>query len=361
MIDRSVRRDVLPALERMAARAGITSSEAERFWRIFHLLTRESLSFVPQAGQPAFSGICRDGSPWQYCAVMGSGTTPVRFLTEVGVPGSPLSVRTALTTQRLAQVLPLIGAEDSSGLAELMADLTPGDESHTGLWIGLAAASGGPPRLRLYANIGWGNGTERWLRLIAALRGLEAGGFAANIQPILGELGASFEPAGLAVTLPSEPRLCKLYLRPSTKPWSTLRSLAPTLLGTHGERLLQGIEDALECGLEELPQHALVISLAGAATGEPLDLKLDLCGHCLFEDSVGVARVMERLGAAFDLDTTPVESMFADLGGSGLRLEDKRVAFLGIGCDAQGENRVNVYLTPGTELRVPEAAAIREA
>jgi hypothetical protein len=331
----------------MVKRAGIVGGAACRFWRIFDLLTRESLDFAP--GEPAgrFSGICRDGTPWQFCAVMGSQAAPVRFLTEIGSPASSLRERTALTLTRIIEVFELVEAPDQHKTAEVLASLTPADDDHiAALWVGLAISPGARPRLRLYANIGWGDATERWLRLIGALRQLNAGRFGASLEPLLPLLVPVFSPAGFAVTVPASPLLCKLYLRPIAPPWSAARGLAQAVLAWRADGFIAAIENALGQPLEALPDRALVVSMAGSAAGGALDLKIDLCGHCLFHDDAEPARVIEQLGLLLGLDSSAYRATIEDLGQSANRVPSDMVAFVGIGRDAIGRDRVNVYLTP---------------
>lgn len=331
----------------MVTRAGIVGDDARRFWTIFDLLTRESLDHVRSESAPRFSGICRDGTPWQFCAVMGSSSVPVRFLTEVGSPTSPLRERTALTLSRLTDVFDLIGAPGGRTTADVIAGLCPPDDHHVaGLWVALATGAAVRPRVRLYANNGWGEMTERWLRVIRALRQLHAGCFGASLQPLLPLIQPVFSPAGLAVTFPATPLLCKLYLRPVAPPWSVVRALARSLLEARAGPFIAGIEDGLGQPLETLPARALVVSMAGLAAGGPVDLKLDFCGHCLFDGDSRAARAVERLGCAFGLDPAPYRAMATDLGGTSGQVPEKAVAFVGIGGNASGADRINVYLTP---------------
>jgi hypothetical protein len=340
----------------MVNRAGIAGEEADRFWRIFDLLTRESLDFAPSQPERRFSGICRDGTPWQFCAVMGSQSVPVRFLTEVGSPASPLRQRTALTLARMTEVLELIGTPGQHKTAKVLAGLTPPDDDHiAGLWVGLATGATTRPRVRLYANNGWGDTTARWLRLVDALRQLNAAQFAASLQPLLPLLVPAFSPAGLAVTVPASPLICKLYLRPIASPWSALRALAPAILASRAEGFIAAIENALAQSLEALPDRALVVSMAGSAAGGALDLKLDLCGHCLFDDDAETARVIERLGLSLGLDASPYRAMIEDLGQPAVRVPNEMIAFVGIGGTAIGKDRINVYFTPS---KVDRASAL---
>ena len=332
----------------MVARVGIAGDEAGRFWRIFDLLTRESLDFNPADAPRRFSGICRNGTPWQFCVAVGAQSTrAVRFLTEVGSPGTPLPSRTRLAVSRITDVIDVLGVADQLEMIQVLAGLSPADDDHVaGLWVGCALDHTGQVRVRLYANNGWGNATARWLRLIAALRQLNAGGFGNALQPLLTLLVPAFSPAGFAVTLPPAPRLCKLYLRPLAYTGSAVRVVVRAVLGPGSDSFIRGLEEGLEQSLDTLPERALILSTAGSAAGGPLDIKLDLCGHCLFDDDRQPARVIDRLGRSLGMDTSPYDAMTEDIAGAGRSMPHDMVAFVGVGANAAAENRMNVYLTP---------------
>ena len=334
----------------MVARVGVVGDAARRFWAVFDLLTRESLEFNPANATRRFSGICRDGSPWQFCGSMGVGSTPsIRFLTEVGAPSMSRARRTELAVARITEVLEVVGLPGQLATTQTLAGLTPPDDDHiAGLWVGFAIDGAAQPRVLVYANIGWGEPTDRWLRLIAALRQLNAGAFGAALQSLLPLLVPAFSPAGFAVSVPPSCLQCKLYLRPLANPWHAVRAVSQAVLGSQSVAFVAAIEDGFERSLETLPERALVLSTAGTAAGGPLDVKLDLCGHCLFDGSSRPTRVVERLGRSLGVDTAPYLAMSEDIGGAGTRIPHDMVAFVGVGASVLGENRINVYVTPPT-------------
>ena len=337
----------------MVARVGMSSDDAGLFWRVFERLTRESLNFNPNNTAGRFSGICRDSTPWQFCVVLGAeAKKSVRFLTEIGSPTAPLTARTQLTVTRFTEICGLIGIPEQGGTAETLASLTPADDEHiAGLWVGFAMNDMGKSRVRLYANNGWGDLSERWLRLIDGLRRLNAGGFGARLEPLLPLLLASFSPAGLAVTLSALPPVCKLYLRPIASPWLATHALARAVLGQRSGSFISALEGGLGQSMETLPERALIVSMAGSASGGPLDLKLDLCGHCLFQEDTQATRIIERLAALFELDASPYHAMIENLCLADTRMPHKMVAFVGVGANPSGECRMNLYLTPPAQVR----------
>lgn len=341
----TARARIVPVLRRMVDRANLSADAEERFWTVFDLLTAESLGFQPSVEPARFSGISQDGTPWQFCTVLGAGATSVRYLTEVGVPGSTKTDRTNLTQARVREILDLLRVPAGADLASTMTGLAPvRQDALAYVWVAVAASSSGSLRIRLYTNNGWGSLESRWLRLVDTLRSLGAGGFGARLEPHLPVLLPTFGPAGFAITLPSSPLLCKLYLRPHADPWSSVRSLATSILGPEvSRRLLDSIEHGCGRTLESLPTKALVMSVAGTADGGPLDLKLDLCGHCLFDGTAAATEMIQRAAGSLGLDTGPYHAMRDDIVASG-RSDANPVAFVGIGATPLADYRVNVYL-----------------
>jgi hypothetical protein len=338
---------VRPALTRMVERLGVDADQTSQFWKVWEMLTRESLDYVePRAGE-RFSGICRDGTPWQFCAVLdGKGLPSIRYLTEVGRPFSPLPERTALARRRVGELLPLIGASQHAEQVAAVASLVPDDAAHiAGLWIGFAMSPGLPPKLRVYANNGWGDVQSRWLRLVNTLGCVGATGFASRLQSVLGLLVPAFSPVGFAVTVPAASPTCKLYLRPLAPAWPVVRRLAQELLSDGAEPFLKATEEGLGRRLEDLPAKSLLVSLSGKANGDALDLKLDFCGHCLFARADERVPELDRLAAAFGLSARSARQAMRDAACS-------EVAFIGVGSTAAGERRINVYLTAPSRHRV---------
>ncbi|HEX2735551.1 MAG TPA: hypothetical protein VHM70_28315 [Polyangiaceae bacterium] len=333
-------------------RSDLDASSRERLWQVYELLTRESLDYVASVASKRFSGICNDGTPWQFCSVLdSSGTETVRFLTEVGAQGVPLSERTALTVSRVEQILKLLDRTDHDGAIDVIAKLTPrDDEQSAGLWVGCAANAAYGVRLRVYANNGWGSTTDRWLRLVEGFRGLAAGGFAAEVNALVQLLVPTFSPNGLAWTVPASTPRCKLYLRPIGEPWGPVRELAAAILGRRAGGFLASIEHAFGKALEAMPSKSLVASIAGPARGGPVDLKLDLCGHCLLQNDAAASSVVIKLCEALSLAPAPYQELLRDVRGCTRESDSSTVAFIGVGLSAEGSPRVNVYFTPNDSI-----------
>jgi hypothetical protein len=332
----------------MLSRAGFSQSRRETLWTVFDLLTDESLAASPEAGKPRFSGICRDGSPWQFCAVLGApNPAPVRFLTEAGRWGDTLAQRNVLGVARIPQALRAAGHADCGPEISRLAEAVPKDTEHfAGLWIGVAAGPSMAPRFRAYANIGWGTVEERWLRLIGLLGDFAAQGLAGKINVALPQLLESFQPAGFALTLPSRPTHVKFYFRPFAPPWASLGALMRCICEEAAEDIAARLEAAFGMRLSQLPWRSLVLSLSGPADGSSWDMKLDFCGHCLFRNGVEAVFTVERLAAAFGFSSVPCHEMLEDMGVPAAELSPDAVAFIGVGANRAGADRINVYFSP---------------
>lgn len=365
---RTVRNLVVPVLERLLPRSGIVGEHQRSFWVLFELLTRESLGCAADENNPPFSGICNDGTPWQFCASLGSGHGSVRYLTEIGLPGTTLQNRITLSRERIAEVFRMLQFPSTADrVATALFALLPDHKSElaispAGLWVGVAHGSDGSCRLRLYANNGWGDRLARWLRLIRCLAVLGGAGYGAAIRGLLPLLTDSFSPAGFAITLPDEPSLCKLYLRPIDVPWPACREVVNQVHGRAAASFLKGVEEGLGRSLETLPPNSLVLSVAAPLTGGELDVKLDFCGHCLFLSDSDARISVSRLVRIFDLHDGPYRQLLEAVGADEFEQTSPGLhAFVGIGAGPGAKVRVNVYAKPvGRRLR-PNDGPVRLA
>lgn len=343
-------RDVVaPGLAALIAQLQLSPTAEDTAWRVFELLTRESLS-IPASTPAGFSGICNDGTPWQFCVRLGSADPVVRYLTEVGAPQMTLEQRLALTRRRL-QAVARANGWPSTAQREIDAVLAvaPGsDEGRAGAWVAVALDSAGRLQLRLYANNGWGSELERWQRLTAALWELRADRFRARLQALAALLVPTFSPVGLALTLPRVGTMLKLYLRPIAPPSAAVSKLLKREHSDGGVELLNRIEYGLNRSLSSLPPQALLLSLGMAADGAALDLKLDFCGHCLFADEPAARQATVTLGETLGLEAKGHHAALALLEPSGRAGAGVVHAFIGVGYRIREGTRLEVYVAPHT-------------
>lgn len=329
------------ALERLLVQSGVDTEEP---LRLFSLLTRESLRLpTPPTGSP-FSGICNDGTPWQYCVTLGSQSGGVRYLTEVGVPGTSLDDRNQLTLERLQTVYELLSygpqaVERTAALRRLLpADPTRYPSLNAGLWIAVAH-QGSRTMLRLYVNNGWSTELERWRRLAGLLLELHASSFTRRLRDLSQILVPAFSPSGVAISLGSSDTI-KLYLRPKRAPWPAVEKLLDAL---EAPELLSQIEEGLGLELAEVPPKALVLSLGMGKDDSRPDVKLDLCCHCIGGEVVDTTVRIRNLAGRLGFDFSPyIKALQA------LSTLPTAPAFIGTGTHALSGTRINVYIAPST-------------
>ena len=359
----TVRELVVPALDRLVRNLPLASRA--RFWNLFELLTRESL-MLPVAAEPRFSGICADGTPWQFCASLGAAPMcGVRYLTEIGAPGSAMSNRIALTRRRVDEMIGFLGLPHRA--AEVVVDALFGllpqpsdglDGFYGGIWIGVGTDAAGELGLRLYANNEWGGELARWQRLANALRSLNAGGFARLLRGSVATITPFFSPAGLACSLAQRPIL-KLYLRPRQSPWQACARLTRHSAFQLPADFLADVESGTGVPFATAPERMLLLSIGAATDGDHPDLKLDLNGQHLFGGEARPQDVVERLAARFRIDASPYRRLLDVVQATAPPGYAPVHDFIGIGGGASGV-RLNVYLrppVPGAAVRPASAGA----
>jgi hypothetical protein len=94
-------------------------------------------------------------------------------------------------------------------------------------------------------------------------------------------------------------------------------------------------------------------------SGADLDLKLDLCGHCLFPDTSGVSAKVERLAEQLGLSSEPYHQVLRALSPNATPSKAANIhAFLGVGIDPQRRIRLDLYLRP-PGMEKPCGSAVR--
>lgn len=344
----TVRELVVPALDRLVRDLPLASRA--RFWSLFELLTRESLT-MPVGTAPRFSGICADGTPWQFCVSLGAAPLRgVRYLTEIGAPGAAMSDRVALARRRLDEAISLVGlpqqaAEVIAALFGLLPQASDGLDGLFGaVWIGVGTDAAGELGLRLYANNEWGSELARWQRLSSALRSLRAAGFGRLLRSHVADITQFFSPSGLACSLASQPAL-KLYLRPRLSPWQACARLTRNPAFRLPGDFLAAVESATGIEFATAPARMLLLSVGAAANGDRPDLKVDLNGQHLFGSETAPQPVVERLAAKLGIDASPYRRLLDVVQATAPPGHAPVHDYIGVGGGAGGL-RLNVYLRP---------------
>lgn len=270
--------------------------------QVYEEICGESLAF-PLGTRPAgHSRINHDGTPFQFSVTLGTPFRSLQFLGEAGTPGLSGAERVRASRDCIAAVARTLQADASlSDASGLLGALAPGTRVELladpagAFWIGVAFASGHAPRLKIYTNATWGSERDRWARLdrfASYFRALEPW------QKLADTLATGLKPLGTAVTLTGkEPPSGRIYLSAYGKRVAYYEELARSI---HGESFRQLLQHYAECMLGDdypYPTPSTVCSF-GTGAGTELDLKFELCAHCLFCSDVEAA---SRLRAWFEV------------------------------------------------------------
>jgi hypothetical protein len=346
---RSVYSYVGSQIAALISRFGLQSSQAQ-IEQIYGEICRESLAF-PLGTRPAgHSRINHDGTPFQFSVTLGSPFRSLQFLAEAGILGLSGAERIRVSRDRITAVAQRLQADVAlSAVSGLLAVLAPDTDVDLladpagAFWIGVAFASGHAPRLKIYTNASWGSEHDRWARLehfASHFRALEPW------QKLEGTLRAELKPLGTAVTLAGkEPPSGRIYLGAYGKRIAYYEALARSIHGDGFRRILQQYAECMLGNDYLYPTQSAVCSF-GVGAGAELDLKFELCGHCLFSSDVEAA---SRLRAWFEVaNLDPADYLdVLDILSEG-HLSDKAPdlhVYVGVGLK-HGTPYSTVYLKP---------------
>ncbi len=330
-------------------------SWSERVLRVFDLITRESLALDPEAPIPRFSTINSDGIPFELSVSVGTMEGGLRFLTEVGVPGSSIAERINLSCVRLGVILRELELDQASTeINEAFRAVFPEDPMDLlgwrgGMWLAARFLRDGRAGIRVYTDATHGSDRERWERaalLLARLGRADALRALRRLSPLV---SVAASPLGIAMDIvPGGVGGIKFYAR----------TFDPHLLRL--DRVLEGVglqayEDVLHRFLailapdpSNLPPSALVLSLEFPRDGAaPLGFKIDACAHCLYPSDQAAHLGCRALGQRLGVSLHEYEAVLEEFSGGSLsETAVNHHAFLGIGFSHEQGRRLNIYLKP---------------
>jgi hypothetical protein len=198
------------------------------------------------------------------------------------------------------------------------------------LWIGIDLQG---PGMALYSNPVWGAADAQWSRARRWLREILPDVEAA--ERLVSTLRPIAHAASLAVEGTDERTArAKLYWRPAG-PWTTCRLALPLLQDDALREFVALVHDD-----GQPPATGIVMSAGFAvATGELVDVKVDLCAHCAPRTTAAWLSLIGSCQARWRL--AAVDLVEPDLPGC-------EVALVGLGLDGRGRLRLNVYFKAET-------------
>jgi len=339
--------------ERLCGSIGLPAGIADKAETCRRLLSAGALARPPAERYGGLSRINPNGLPFQWSFVLGAPPC-LRFLCEVGPPGTDCAARLGRTRAAIGEALKVLEIARPAWLWDevLPAILPPAGEMPPGwrsaLWTALGASPGGIG-LKVYASLERGGAQVRWQRIGRALLALSRPAALERLCAMSGPVSSAAWPVGIAFDiLPGgSPGRVKAYFMASETDGSWLARCYQAA----GWR--QEVE-AVEAALAAFPWHAgrpywpgsLFLSAEFGRAGE-LTLKTDLAlsrwvssdAHAL----AGVTRLARRLG----LDAAPGLAWLESLGALPPHATALRTLHVvGLGTEADGKRHLNLYCEP---------------
>jgi hypothetical protein len=199
-------------------------------------------------------------------------------------------------------------------------------ESLSGLlWFGSALAG---PGAAAYVNARWGDPVHRWARALDWLHEVTA---TEACEQVLAASAAVTRLASVGVEgADGTLARLKLYFRLDGQLRLAALGISAEQLAALGEFI--GI--MFDAG--SIPATGLLVCLGVDTLGRFVDVKLDICGHCLALQPRAAAARLRRLSDSFGLALDPLDAM--RIGHL------TNLAFVGCGVTWSGETRVKTYL-----------------
>lgn len=299
-------------------------------------LCRQVLS-VSEDGEDYLIGascLNNDGVPLQLCITSDIQKTALRLIGDPGANLPGLEARYDCARDTLLRCLESSGSKDLIRLACITFDrIIPSSEEERSLYgNGFAWIAVSPDRagIAFYLDAeplgqarGWA-AASKWLDEI-----LPSNKSANEVIAKLRDL-CIIASMGLEGSTPEDAR-AKIYFRLVKR--IPLSQLGLDLLIS--EEIVHFLHIAM-CKVD-LDLKGLVLSVGfSAKSGDLIDVKIDLCGHCLAYEKSKWLDIIERLIKRFELAPIPISSALDN--------SDCEIAFIGLGLDKGHRPRLNVYL-----------------
>ncbi len=340
---------VASQLQALIPKAGIEDASA-KLYQAYELICRNSLDCAVERGTRS-SRLNLDGTPIQFALALGPPTVPLQFLSEAGNPDMSHSEAREFvdeTVRALDALLQLHGDIDSvltlihraSGV-----DARELDPDRGGVfWVGAGFASGGKSGIKIYINGKSGTPGERWSKFEDFAKF-----FAADKlhQQLLRLVSGKMTPLGMAVSLQqAENPYGRIYLSGYGNSVEYYEELLRRFAGRQSIEPFREYTSIMLGKDRAYPTQSAVFSLGFEPDSEALpDVKIEFCGHCLFQGDVEARdRCMEWLTQR-NIDPQAYTDQLEVVAG---RLSPTKVnthVYLGLGWKKQSEY-TSIYLKP---------------
>jgi len=343
--------------ERLDALVPVFDLDASRtaIARTYEALCRESLA-VPAGHRPLHpSRLNADGTPFQLSLTLDGSSPALQFLTEVGSLAATNAERLAAARDAIDELAQLFGAESSlPRVRALLDEAAPPDDRDLladeagALWLGAAFAPGGRTGLKVYVNAKWGEEGARRARLATFAAGV---GVEAEWRAVEALTRGDLEPLGvsLSVIAGSQPT-ARIYLSGYGRRFADYEALARECAGAGFDDCLRSYGKTLLAENYDRPTRSAVWSF-GTSGGSLSDVKLELCGHCAFDNDLQARTRCVACLRQLDISSEQYLAVVGLLSGGLERRRDAILhAYVGVGLK-QHKRYATFYFNPAAGWR----------
>ena len=340
---------VAQQLQALIPKVGIEDASAE-LYQAYELICRTSLH-CPIGPGIRSSRLNLDGTPIQFALALGNPTVPLQFLSEAGNPDMSHSEAQEFigeTVRSLSALLKLQGDLDS--ILDLIhrasaADVRDVDPDRGGsFWVGAGFASDGKSGVKIYINGKSGASSERWSKFedFASYFG------AAKTHDQLHQvLAGKMTPLGMAVSLQQDENPNgRLYLSGYGNSVSYYENLLRHFCGIQSVEPFREYSRIMLGNDRAYPTQSAVFSVGFEHGADaPPDVKIEFCGHCLFQGDVEARdRCLEWLTLR-NINPHAYTDQLEVLAGSMSATKVNTHVYLGLGWKKQ-RDYTSIYLKP---------------
>ena len=336
-------------LQALIPKAGIEEASAQ-LYQAYSLICRTSLGRPVEPGKRS-SRLNLDGTPIQFALDLGHTAVPLQFLSEAGSPEmSHFEARTFIDeiVRALSTLLQLRGDLDSildliHRASAVDAQVLPSARAGT-FWVGAGFAPGGKSAVKIYINGKSGSPAERWAKFQTFAESFGAPNIHQQLKSLLARRMA---PLGMAVSLrPDGNPAGRIYLNGYGNPMSYYENL---LRHFGGEECIEPFKQYTRVMLASdraYPTQSTIFSVGFGDRAEVhSDVKIEFCGHCLFQGDVEARERCLQWLTLRNIDPRSYSDQLEVLASRMSRSKVNAHVYLGLGWKQQREY-TTIYLKP---------------
>jgi hypothetical protein len=320
-------------------------------YQAYELICKDFFALHPGAPATRTSTLHHDGTPVQFMLTFGRPDLPKQSLRAAGDAGRSRTGRIEVIEKRLRKLSSMLQLKvDVDSIAALInrtaamhARSASPDRGGT-FWIGASFANEGKAGLKIYINGRSGAENERWARVENF-----AEYFCAfeNQQELRQLLAGKMTPLGMAISLTQdESPAGRVYLSGYGNCVSYYEDLLRHCSGVQYLNVFRRYTEAMLEEDNDSSQQSVVFSVGLRRNREGrTDVKVEFCGHCLFQSDRQAREHCLRWLALQKLDARAYVELLEAIAGQMSPPDISKLIYSGLG-SKQPQEPTGIYMTP---------------